>query len=169
MTDIKPFRRVVTGHDENGNSVFRSDENITPDMHPSGLAAFGTVWSAPSLPVDNNDEIDGRDRNAGLTLPGGSVIRVLDTPPGKDSPMHRTNSLDYGIVIEGEIELELDNGEKKTIGAGGIIVQRGTMHAWRNNSDKMCRIIFVLTEAKPYLHNGKPLDDLRPEDMPEHK
>jgi quercetin dioxygenase-like cupin family protein len=91
--------------------------------------------------------------------------------PGKESPFHRTSSIDYGIVMEGEVELELDNGVKKTVGAGGIIVQRGTMHAWRNpSSDTICRIVFILIESKgPYLHNGQSLDDLKPEDVYDSK
>lgn len=170
MSEFKPFQRVVTGHDENGHAIIKSDQEFTPvEMPGADGAGFSTVWSAPEIPVDNNDEIDGRDRNAGITLPGGSVIRIVDTPPGSVSPMHRTNSIDYGIVLEGQIELELDNGVKTTVDAGGIIVQRGTMHAWRNISDEMCRIVFVLTEAKPYLHNGKPLDDARPEEMDDFK
>lgn len=168
MTEFKSFQRVVTGHDENGHAIIRSDDLITPEVIKGGQGeGFATVWSAPTIPVDNNDETDGRDRNAGITLPGGSVIRIVDTPPGAVSPMHRTNSIDYGIVLEGEIELELDNGVKTTIKAGGIIVQRGTMHAWRNTTNKMTRVVFVLTEAKPYMHKGKPLDDARPEDMEE--
>lgn len=166
MTVYKPFQRVVTGHDKSGHAIIRSNENIVPtEMPGADGAGFATIWSAPELPVDNNDETDGRDRNAGITLPGGSVIRMVDTPPGSESPMHRTNSIDYGIVLEGEIELELDKGVKTIVSTGGVIVQRGTIHAWRNVSDKLCRIVFVLTEAKPYLINGEPLDDLKPEDM----
>jgi quercetin dioxygenase-like cupin family protein len=93
------------------------------------------------------------------------VIRIVDMLPGQASPFHRTNSIDYGIVLEGEVELELDDGAKTTIGQGGIIIQRGTNHLWRNTTDKVCRIAFVLIEAPAYLHNGKPLD----EDRPEHK
>lgn len=93
------------------------------------------------------------------------MIRVIDMLPGKQSPMHRTNSIDYGIVLEGEIELELDDGAKRTVGQGGIIVQRGTNHLRRNTTDKVCRIAFVLIEAPAYLHDGQPL----PEDKPEAK
>ena len=101
-------------------------------------------------------------REAGLTLDGGSVIRVVDMLPGKQSPMHRTNSIDYGIVLEGEIELELEDGAKKTVRQGGIIVQRGTNHLWRNTTDKVCWIAFVLIEAPAYLHNGVPLHEDKP-------
>lgn len=159
---LPPVQRVVTGHDANGRAVFKS-EDVTPTrMIPSGDASFLLIWTTATVPADNNDEVDGRHREVGLTLEGGSVIRVVDMLPGKASPMHRTNSIDYGIVLEGEIELELDNGAKRTVGQGGIIVQRGTNHLWRNTTDKVCRIAFVLIEAPAYLHNGVPL----PEDKP---
>ena len=166
MTKIKPLRRIVTGHDNNAKAIFTGDEELQPEIIPTGDAAFATIWATTDVPADCNDERDGRELNTGLTLEGGSVIRVVDMLPGEESPMHRTNSIDYGIILEGEVELELDDGVKKTIGAGDIIVQRGTIHLWRNPSaDAICRIIFVLTEAKPYLHNGSPLADLKPENV----
>ena len=159
---LPPIQRVVTGHDANGRAVFKSEAVSPTRMIPSGDASFLLVWTTATVPADNNDATDGRERDAGLTLNQGSVIRVVDMLPGKQSPMHRTNSIDYGIVMEGEIELELEDGAKRTIGQGGIIVQRGTNHLWRNTSDKVCRIAFVLIEAPAYLHNGVPL----PEDKP---
>lgn len=162
---LPPVQRVVTGHDENGRAVFRSEDFTPTKMIPSGDASFLLVWTTATVPADNNDETDGRERDAGLTLNQGSVIRVVDMLPGKESPMHRTNSIDYGIVLEGEIELELEDGRKKTIQQGGIIVQRGTNHLWRNTTDKVTRIAFILIEAPAYLHNGRPLDEMKPEDV----
>jgi len=158
-------QRVVTGHDANGRAVFRSEDVTPTKMIPSGDASFLLVWTTATVPADNNDETDGRHREAGLTLEGGSVIRVVDMLPGKESPMHRTNSIDYGIVMEGEVELELDDGAKRTVRQGGIVVQRGTNHLWRNTTDKPCRIAFVLIDAPAYMHNGRPL----PEDKPDLK
>jgi quercetin dioxygenase-like cupin family protein len=158
------MRRIVTGHDEHGCAVFRSIDELRPRNIPSADAAFATIWATAAVPVDLNDEADGSLRDVGLTLNGGSVIRVVDMLPGSESPMHRTNSLDYGIVISGEIELELDNGAIEVCRAGDVIVQRGTIHLWRNvSANRSCRIIFALTEsAGPYLHNGKPLEVLKP-------
>ena len=85
--------------------------------------------------------------------------------PGGESPFHRTNSIDYGIVLEGEVELELDDGRKTTVGKHGVIIQRGTNHLWRNTTDKPCRIAFVLIEAPAYLHKGVPLDEAKPEQV----
>lgn len=155
-------RRVVTGHDERGLAVIRSDTQFAPAVIPSGVAAFALVWTTATVPVDNNDETDGRARDAGLTIDHGSVIRIVDMLPGGVSPMHRTNSIDYGIVLSGEVELELDCGDKTVLRSGDICVQRGTMHLWRTIGDKPCRIAFILTEAKPYLHDGKPLPEIQP-------
>jgi len=76
--------------------------------------------------------------------------------------MHRTNSIDYGIVLSGEIELELDDGTKTSVSAGGIIVQRGTSHLWRNKTGRPCRIAFVLIQASAYVHAGVPLEEHKP-------
>lgn len=161
--ELPPFRRVVTGHDAAGRALIRSDATFSTSLIPSGDAAFALVWTAPKLPVDNDDPIDGRERDAGLTLKGGSVIRVVDMLPGRASPMHRSNSLDYGVVISGEVELELDDGVKTTLGPGSIIVQRGTIHLWRNPSATTpCRMVFVLTEATPVHVNGAALLETHP-------
>ena len=158
------MRRIVTGHDEHGHAVFRSIDELSPENIPSGDAAFATIWSTAEVPVDLNDETDGGTCDVGLTLNGGSVIRIVDMLPGRESPMHRTNSLDYGVVISGEVELALDEGAVEVCRTGDVIVQRGTIHLWRNvSADKPCRIDFVLTEsAGPDLHNGKPLEELKP-------
>lgn len=156
------IRRVVTGHTNEGKAIFTSDEEFETVVIPTGDAAMATIWTTATVPADCNDETDGRLRDAGTTLKSGSVIRVVDMMPGASSPMHRTNSIDYGIVISGQIELELEHEECKIVEAGGIIVQRGTIHRWRNPSlSKICRIVFVLTEAKAFEIDGKPL----PEEM----
>jgi quercetin dioxygenase-like cupin family protein len=162
---LPPVQRIVTGHDEHGRAIFKSEDVTPTKLIPSGDAAMLLVWTTATVPADNNDETDGREREAGVTLEGGSVIRIVDMLPGKESPMHRTNSIDYGIVLEGEIELELDDGAKRTVHQGGIIVQRGTIHLWRNTTDKVCRIAFILIEAPAYSHRGQSLV----EDRPEHK
>ena len=160
---LPPVRRIVTGHDAGGRAIFRSDEAFETTEIPSGDAAFALIWTTATVPADNNDATDGRARDAALTLHGGSVIRVVDMLPGRASPMHRTDSIDYGVVLSGEIELELDDGVKTVAGPGDIVVQRGTMHLWRNVSENtICRIVFVLTEAKPYIHDGRPLPEVQP-------
>lgn len=155
-----PIRRIVTGHAEDGKAIFTIDKEIETIVIPTGDAAMATIWTTANVPADCNDQTDGRIRDAGTTLKGGSVIRVVDMLPGASSPIHRSASIDYGIVMSGEIELELDDKIFKTVGIGGIIIQNGTIHKWRNpSSSEICRIIFVLTEAKPFEVNGIPLTD----------
>jgi len=87
-----------------------------------------------------------------LTVPHGSVGRIVDFPPGYTSPMHRTLSLDLGIVVEGEVELILDGGERRVLGRGDVAVQRGTSHAWRNVTPEgggWARMFYVLQDAEP--------------------
>lgn len=149
-----PVRRIVTGHDAAGRAVFRADELLPVEPIASGDAAFSLVWTTATVPADNNDDTDGRDREAGLTLHGGSVIRIVDMLPGGQSPFHRSSSIDYGIVLSGAVELELDDGAVTTARAGDVIVQRGTIHLWRNpSSTEVCRIAFVLIEAAPVVVN----------------
>lgn len=159
------MQRVVTGHDENGRAVFKSEDLSPTKTIPTGDAAFLLVWTTETVPADNNDETDGRLRDVGLTINQGSVIRIVDMLPGGVSLMHRTNSIDYGIIMSGEVELELNDGATRTVREGGIIVQRGTNHLWRNVTDKPCRIAFILIEAPAYLHNGMPLPEHKPEDV----
>ena len=160
---LPPVRRVVTGHDAQGRAVIRSDQRFRTEIIASGDAAFALMWTTATVPADNNDEVDGREREAGLTIHQGSVIRIVDMLPGGASPMHRTNSIDYGIVLAGEVELELDDGVKTLLRQGDVVVQRGTMHLWRNPSEhETCRIAFVLTEAASYLHEGTPLEEVQP-------
>ncbi len=157
---MNAIRRVVTGHTKDGVAVFSSDESFETKLIPSGDAEFSLIGTTASVPADCNDPVDGRMREAGTTLNGGSVIRVVDMLPGASSPMHRSNSIDYGIVISGSIELELDQKVFKTMHPGDIIVQRGTIHTWRNPSThEKCRIVFILTEAKPFMVNGIPLEE----------
>jgi quercetin dioxygenase-like cupin family protein len=73
--------------------------------------------------------------------------------------MHRTSTIDYVFILDGELEMELDGGEWVHLNAGDIVVQRGTNHAWQNRSDKICRLASVLINAEPYTLDGKPLPE----------
>lgn len=84
-----------------------------------------------------------------LSLPNGTVLRMVDRSPGSSSAMHRTQSLDYGVVIEGEMEMIMDSGEKVTLQRGDVCIQRGTLHQWRNPTSSWVRMLFVLMDALP--------------------
>lgn len=95
-----------------------------------------------------------------ITVPGGTVLRVCNFAPGSITAMHRTMSLDVGIVVAGEVELVLDSGQTRLLRVGDIAIQRATMHAWRTPSkDKWSRMIFILQDAQQLEVNGKKLLD----------
>lgn len=145
-------RRIVTGHDEAGVSVVVSDGpvSVTRELPEDGVA-FHEVWVTTSVPAHIG--AGAEDPTAGsITVPPptrGTRIRINEFLPGHlddqglQSPMHRTESIDYGIVLEGEITLVLDDSEV-TARAGDIVVQRGTDHAWANRGDCTARVAFVL-------------------------
>ncbi|MFV3126938.1 cupin domain-containing protein [Niveispirillum sp. KHB5.9] len=156
------FRRIVTDHNDDGISIIRAVDTLTPSLIDSGDAAFQLVWATPTVPADLNDGTDGM-LAAGKTLHGGSVIRIVDMLPGKASPLHRSYSIDYGIVLSGVLELELDDGSVTPLAAGDIVVQRATNHLWRNPSPtEICRIAFILIEAKPVTAGGRVLPEIHP-------
>lgn len=141
-------RRVVTGHNGAGLAIIKSDRMFEPKPVAGGIAAFAKLWTTDTSPADNSEEFDGAKRKTGLTCPGGTVLRVVDFGPGKASPMHKTKSIDYGIVLEGEIEMQLDGGEATRLKPGDVVVQRGTNHAWVNVGPGWARMAFVLIEAQ---------------------
>lgn len=155
----KTTKRLVTRHDSEGLARFGTVGEIEPTPIPTGDALFALVWTTATVPADNMDETDGAKRDAGTTLHGGSVIRIVDFRPGARSPMHRSNSIDYGIVLEGELTLELDSGDAEVIRQGDIVVQRGTNHRWIAHSEQWSRMAFILIEAPPVEVNGKPLPE----------
>jgi quercetin dioxygenase-like cupin family protein len=92
------------------------------------------------------------------TVEGGTVFRVVRYEPGVTPRNHRTDSIDYAVVISGRIEMELDDGVLVKLKAGDVLVQRGTIHNWINRSDEPCVIVFVLISAKPVSANRRQLN-----------
>jgi len=143
------IRRIVTGNNAQGLGVIASDTVFEPQPVTGGIASFAKLWTTDQSPADNTDEFDGALRKTGLTCPGGTVLRFVDFAPGKASPMHKTNSIDYGIVLSGAIELQLDGGVRTRLKPGDVVIQRGTNHAWANMSVGWSRMVFVLIAAEP--------------------
>lgn len=152
------IRRIVTGHNEEAMAIVKKDDVLTGTLVDGGIAAFIKVWTTNTSPADNNDESDGALRETGLTCPNGTVLRIVDFAPGCKSPMHRTRSIDYGIVLEGEMTMELDGGSVTHLKTGDVVVQRGTNHLWHNRSGNPCRMAFVLIDAKPVSIGGGALE-----------
>jgi hypothetical protein len=166
-------RRVVTGHDERGKSVVLSD-NAPPQNHSMRGTAIGAdfheMWN-DSHPVPLLTSVEARepnDREFTIMPVSGHLFRIIDVYPpqlgGKRTVMHRTKSLDYAVVIEGEVVLLLEDSEV-LLKKGDVVVQRGTNHAWENRSDKVTRMAFfhVDSEFSQELLDKlpKPLDLMR--------
>jgi quercetin dioxygenase-like cupin family protein len=145
-----PPRRVVTGHDAYGKSVVLSDGPAPRSRTLPEGAAFHELWATAASPAPltaaEADEPAGRFDGI-APGPHGTVVRITDMPPGARSPMHRTETIDYGIVLAGRIHLILDDSEV-SLAAGDIVVQRGTDHAWQNRSQDDARMLFILIDGE---------------------
>ena len=141
-------RRVVTGHDEHGVSVFASDGPVPVVRTAPDGALFYEVWGTDAMPAPIGP--GEPDPTVGALsvppTPNGTKIRINEFPPGVVSPMHRTQSVDYGIVLSGEMVLVLDDSER-VLRAGDVVVQRGTDHRWENRSDQTARMAFILVDG----------------------
>ena len=152
------IRRVVTTHDPAGKTVLLTDDRLALPSFPGGKAKGAVVWTTGTVPADNIADVQGAKRAAGMSLKGGSVLRITEFGPGFVSPMHRTLSIDYAVVLSGTLELVLDSGQAVKLWPGDTLIQRGTNHAWRNPSpDLPCRIMVAMIEARPVTIAGKRL------------
>jgi len=122
-----------------------------------GLLTAGVVWTTEGFPVDNNGDDDQGQRRTGTALANGTVFRVLELMPGNAPRNHRTDSIDYAVVMSGEIDMELD-GSSVHLKAGDVLVQQGTIHNWVNRGTEPCVIAFVLIAANPVTAGGKTLN-----------
>ena len=150
------IRRVVTAHDENGRAVVAIDELCRNIRSGRPRHQSCVVWSTGSVPADNSDSEDGGARSVASTDPNGTVFRIVRYEPGVAPRHHRTESIDYAVVMSGEIDMELD-GAVVHLRAGDVLVQRGTIHDWINNGTEACVIAFVLIAAQPVHRAGTVL------------
>ena len=150
------IRRVVTGHDKNGRATVKIDDTVKNVVSARPGAQATVIWTTEGFPVDNNGDADQSGRKVGTTLNNGTVFRVVSFGPGVSPRNHRTDSIDYAVVISGEIDMELD-GETVHLKAGDVLVQRGTIHNWINHGSEPCVIAFVLIDAAPVRDGGGAL------------
>jgi quercetin dioxygenase-like cupin family protein len=151
------LRRVVTGHDAKGRAIVTIDETLANATHPRAGLTASVIWSTAVSPADNTEALDGALRPIQTTSKGGSVFRIIEFAPGSAPRNHRTDSIDYAIVLSGEIDMEMD-GSEVHLRVGDLLVQRGTIHNWINRGTAPCVIAFVLIEAKPVAVGGKVLN-----------
>jgi mannose-6-phosphate isomerase-like protein (cupin superfamily) len=172
----KPVRRVIADHDDTGKAVITMDGPAPQVIHRAAANLTTTlVWTQDKTPADVDSKEDMGMRQVAVAPPAnGHVCRVVEFPPVKEGGegvdnaamlkemgidqdqtggkpprnpfMHRTKSIDYAIILEGEIDMLLDDSEVH-LKQGDILVQKATNHAWVNNGSVPCRICFVLIDA----------------------
>jgi hypothetical protein len=152
------FRRIITGHNEKNEAIFTEDCVCPNALTLMGIPNFVAteLWKTKQTPADNSgDEGDPAANSKDINPPpNGTILRIIEFVPdsllgntSEKGPMvHRTASLDYAVIIKGEIYAVLDN-EEKLMKAGDVLIQRGTNHAWSNRSDETCVVLFVLIGA----------------------
>ena len=170
-------RRIVTGHDENGRAVvlFDGESPHSFVLEKAGGLRLTEIWETRSSPADNSGTRDAADHERRIEpVGGGSVFRIIEYPPDRvrlatldpeahfrgmgakaadaamrrHPGMHKTDTIDYCVVLSGEIWAVLDESEV-LLRAGDCLVQRGTNHAWSNRTEEHCVIAFVLVAAEP--------------------
>jgi quercetin dioxygenase-like cupin family protein len=149
-------RRVITGHDGNGRAVVKIDE-VAAHLFSGRPGATGcNIWTTEGFPVNNDGDADQGKRQVGTTLKGGTIFRMLEFAPGLAARNHRTDSIDYIVVLSGEIDMELDDSVVH-LKAGDVMVQRGTIHNWVNRGSAPCVLAVILIDAKSVEAGGKIL------------
>ena len=174
---VAKIRRVVTGHDAAGKSVFIMDGDATAvkEMESMPGLALTDLWQTNGAPADNAGNADAADRPVVLEPPSnGTIFRIVEFPPdsawrdnaeareafesigaghapdqSSDDPMmHKTSTVDYLIVLKGEIWAILDEGET-CLKPGDVMIQRGTNHSWSVRTDEPCLLAAILVNAEP--------------------
>lgn len=157
----------ITTHNADGKATVHSSTNEPPAPY-TGMRTSGTlVYTTSQFPPNLNADADLTQHNAlasggkvGIVHQGGTICRIVDFAPQNNVMMHRTQSLDYGIVLEGTMLMELDDGSVTKMTKGDVAVQRATMHAWRNGSEtERARMMFVLQECEPLSVGGEKLGE----------
>jgi hypothetical protein len=169
---LPDVQRYITTTNSSGQAILAGSPQSTSIWQKIGTVAnFFLAYSTRTFPVSLSTSKDITSYTSdlasppGLTVSHGTVLRYVDMAPNSISPMHKTASVDYGVVLEGSIELVLDPGETKVMRRGDVCVQRATMHAWRNVivGDGWGRMLFVLVTAEKERGVGEELGGI--EDM----
>ncbi len=169
-----PVRRIVTGHTPEGKAIVVSDEAVPPILIGDGGSAATLLWARDDLaqfPDDGSQPM----MSAAFPLPGGCALAILELAPQgeefhdfvrdalvpwadpNEPGMHRTPTIDYDIVLEGTIGLELDDGVDVTLEPGDVVVQNGTRHRWHNRGNTIARLLAVTVGAHHRIEGGRPV------------
>jgi hypothetical protein len=161
---VTPLRTpvvYVTTHNAAGKAIVHSSNREKLSQYSGMRTSHKLIYSSLGLPTDLNDEVDIKHHrdvvtsgNLSIVEKDSTICRIVDFAPNNKSMMHRTQSLDFGVVLEGNVIMELDYGSATLISRGDVAVQRATLHTWKNASEtEWARMLFVLQDCKPLLVN----------------
>ncbi|GJE89134.1 cupin domain-containing protein [Phanerochaete sordida] len=155
-----PVRRIITGHTDDGKAIFADDQPVQPYPFKGSTTLFTDLFWQEGFPAKNDGDFaeQVKTHDSEIVNVKGSLLRSVDIPPHTESFFHRTISLDYGILIQGALTLILDDNKRVLMKPGDVVVQRGTIHAWRNETDEWTRMYFVLLPADKVSAGGKELE-----------
>lgn len=167
VSTLPQLHRYVTGHNAEGKAIVHTHNDFEWQPLDNDQLAFSVPYTTSEFPVDLNKDADVAEHQRvlasgqlGLVNPKGTVFRCVDFAPGYACGMHRTQSLDYGIVLEGQVDMVLDSGEVHHMKRGDVAVQRATQHQWINKSDtEWARMMFVLQDCKPLYVAGQEMKE----------
>jgi quercetin dioxygenase-like cupin family protein len=160
--------QVITTHNSSGQAIFSS--KVPKEQHdlPLPFGEMRFIYTSNSVPTDLNSEADidqyNQVRTTGLPggaicPPGGTAAAIVSLRPGAQSPMHRTVTMDWAVILEGEVDLVLDGGETRRLRAGDSVVMRGTMHQWVNcSADGWAKMVAFAQDIVPVEIGGKALE-----------
>ena len=143
-------RRVVTRIDEQGKAVVAIDDIAGNTRMPRPGVETVLAWMTDATPADlvGTEDLGARKVERPPSY-RGTIFRIIEFCPGNERDMHVTPTIDYAVVMSGEIEMELDDGFEVHLRAGDVLVQRATIHNWINRGTGPCVIAFVLIDAQP--------------------
>ncbi|KAL4960227.1 cupin domain-containing protein [Aspergillus stella-maris] len=155
---LPPIRRIVTGHNNETKATIQLDSQN--NARQAGHGPYITrLWASNEVPADLNVTATS---DMGLLETGlsnnGSICRIVDFPPKSKGMVHRSMTLDYIYVVEGEVVLTLDDESRTVVGKGEVVVQRATMHGWDNEADSWARLLCILIAAEKPVVEGRLLD-----------
>ena len=166
-------RRVVVANDSSGKSTATSDETLTAKAVGAGLDISGCeLWVTDQMPVDNTESTTAEQEKGSLERfhnlyvrnGQGTAFRVTAIAPDAPTEFHRTETVDYDIVIQGELDLHLDGNQTLRLKAGDTVIVRGALHAWSNPGTEPALIAFVMVDADPVVVNRQTLGQHYPSD-----
>lgn len=167
LSSLPGLTHYITGHDKSGQAIVQEERPAQWRTFDKDQVSLHEIYVTSEFPPNLNNDADLAESDkimapsdVGLIHNGGIVCRIVDFAPQNDVMVHRTQSLDYGVVLEGSIDMVMDSGHVRTLHRGDVAIQRATMHGWRNSSEtEWARMMFFMQHSQPLVVEGAALNE----------